>query len=363
MWFSAAPIQIKGVPDPMATAKKRRRSGKEYAVLALCVMVFSAAAVYGFYRTMVRPPQLPENTVIHADVSSGEGTVVAPPIEKPADTQQDEEDAVPVRTRKKDFFTVLVSGIDGQNGGSDTNILLSVDGVNNEINAVSLPRDTLINTDWSVKKLNSAYNVGGVERLRQETSRLLGIPVDYSVTVDLDGFVELVDAIGGIHFDVPIAMDYDDPVQDLHIHFQPGYQYLNGSDALKVVRFRHNNDGTGYGTEDIGRIATQQAFLTTVAKELLASLDASTVQSCASIFLDHVKTDLTLGNLVWIGEKALAGGMENIHFHTLPGDGAGYYQGVSYYILYPDEVLSLVNASFNPYEQALTPEDLDILTG
>lgn len=348
----------------MATAKKRRRSGKEYAILALCVLVFSGAAVYGFYRTIVRPPQLPENSVIQSDAADkGEGSTMAPPIDDPRDKEDTQQPTEPVFTRKKDYFTVLVSGLDNQNGGSDTNILLSIDGVNNTINAVSLPRDTLINTEWNVKKLNGAYNVGGMERLQQETSNLLGIPVDYYITVDLAGFIELVDAIGGIHFDVPMAMDYDDPVQDLHIHFQPGYQYLNGEDALKVVRFRHNNDGTGYGTEDIGRINTQQAFLSAVAKELFATLDASTVQTCAGIFIEHVKTDLTLGNLVWIGERALAGGMENVRFYTLPGDGAGYYQGTSYYILYPDEVLTLVNASFNPYEQALTLEDMDILTG
>ncbi len=347
----------------MANNTKRRRNGREYAVLALCVLVFSSAALYGLYRTIVRPPQLPENHVIGDKADTQDTTdTLAPPIDDPRTDSEDPP--VPVtRTRKKNYFTVLVSGLDDQNGGSDTNILLSIDGEHNSINAVSLPRDTLINTDWNVKKLNSAYNIGGTERLQQETSNLLGIPVDYYISVDLTGFIELVDAIGGIYFDVPVAMDYDDPVQDLHIHFQPGHQYLNGADALKVVRFRHNNDGTGYGTEDIGRIGTQQAFLIAVAKEMLNHLDASTIQSYASIFMEHVKTDLSLGNLVWIGERALAGGMENIHFYTLPGDGAGYYQGTSYYILYPDEVLSLVNTSFNPYEQALTLEDMDILTG
>ena len=336
-------------------ARKPRRSGKEYAVLSLCILVFLSAAIYGFYRTIVRPPELPEDTFTPSIPNDTDTT--APPINNEADPP-----AEPVFTRKENYFTILVSGIDNNNGGSDTNILVSIDGENGEINAVSLPRDTLINTDWNVKKLNSAYNVGGVERLQQEAANLLGIPVDYYITVDLAGFTELVNAIGGIYFDVPIAMDYDDPLQDLHIHFEAGRQYLSGEDALKVVRFRHNNDGTGYGTEDIGRIATQQAFLKTVAQEMLASLDLTTLQSYAHIFIEYVDTDLSLGNLVWIGEKALAMGMENIHFHTLPGDGSGYYQGISYYILYPEDVLALINSSFNPYEQPLTLEDMDILT-
>jgi len=338
-------------------SRKSRRSLKEYAVLTLCVAVFLSAAGYGFYRTIVRPPQLPEDP----SISQLPGN--APPVTPPIEDTEDEPPAQSVLTRKENYFTVLVSGIDNSNGGSDTNILVSIDGENNVINAVSLPRDTLINTDWSVKKLNSAYNVGGMARLQQETANLLGIPVDYCISVDLAGFVELVDAIGGIYFDVPIAMDYDDPLQDLHIHFAPGNQYLNGENALKVVRYRHNNDGTGYGTEDLGRIATQQAFLKIVAQEMLSHLDLSTVQSYARIFIEYVETDLTLGNLVWIGERALSGGMDNIHFYTLPGDGSGYYQGASYYILFPEEVLSLINASFNPYEQPLTLEDMHILTG
>ena len=72
--------------------------------------------------------------------------------------------------------------------------------------------------------------------------------MDFTVTVDLDGFAALVNAIGGVDFEVPISMNYDDPYQDLHIHFSAGMQHLSGAEALKVVRFRHNNDGSGYGS-------------------------------------------------------------------------------------------------------------------
>lgn len=102
-------------------------------------------------------------------------------------------------------------------------------------------------------------------------SEQLGIPVDYTVSVNLKGFTALVDAIGGVDFDVPINMDYDDPIQNLSIHFKKGVQHLSGADALRVVRFRHNNDGSGYGSEDLGRMATQQKFLKAVAKKMLSA--------------------------------------------------------------------------------------------
>ena len=333
---------------------RRRRSSRERIVLLLAIVLFVGAGIYGAVCCFIRPPDLDEpdddSSQTHEhdpDASSGET----------------DPDAVPegTFTRRDNCFTILVSGLDDDNGGSDTNILVMLDTEKGEINAVSLPRDTLINTDWNVKKLNAAYQVGGTERLQQEISNLLGIPVDFYISVDLRGFVELVDGIGGVNFDVPIDMNYDDPTQDLHIHFKKGLQYLNGEDALKVVRFRHNNDGTGYGTEDIGRIQTQQAFLITVAKQMLSSISLSSIQTYADLFMKYVETDLTVGNLVWIGEQAFSMGMDNIHFYTLPGDGTGYYEKVSYYILYPEEVLELVNSSFNPYAQPLTLEDMDIL--
>ena len=156
-------------------------------------------------------------------------------------------------------------------------------------------------------------------------------------------------------------MDYDDPIQNLSIHFKKGVQYLNGADAMRVVRFRHNNDGTGYGTEDIGRIGTQQAFLKAVAKQLLQIGNVKNIPALVDIFCTYVKTDLTTGNLVWLGNEALNIGTENIHFATLPGDGSGYYNKQSVYVLDAQATCDLVNEALNPYNEALTLEDMDIL--
>ena len=228
------------------TKHHRRRSRGERAVLVVAILLFVCAGLVGAWLCFARPPELDDPATNTSDTSD----------HQQGSNSSSGTDEEPVRQRRKNCFTILVSGHDDDNGGSDTNILVMVDPDQGEINAVSIPRDTLINTSWNIPKINAAYNVGGVERLCQELSNLLGIPVDYYVAVDLEGFVELVDAIGGVNFEVPIDMDYDDPTQNLHIHFKKGMQYLNGEDALKVVRFRQNNDGTGYGTMDIGRIQT-----------------------------------------------------------------------------------------------------------
>lgn len=325
---------------------KKRKSRAERLTVALLSLLFLAAAGVAVVKYLVRPPEPVEND---------------PPQETGQDGGAEQADGGAEvisngRERKQYCYTILLSGIDNDAGGSDTNILMRFDAVNKTIDLVSLPRDTLMRNGH---KLNYSYAKGGTQMLRDEIAALLGIPVDFSVSVDLKGFIELVDQIGGVDFDVPINMDYDDPYQDLHIHFQKGMQHLDGQQAMEVVRFRHNNDGTGYGTEDIGRIGTQQAFLKAVAQKLLK---AENVPAMAEVFLKYVKTDLTLGNLVWLGNEALnMGGMDAVSFHTLPGDGTGFYKGASVYVLDADAMLELVNSALNPYAEDISAEDMDIL--
>lgn len=334
----------------MRRSKRRASPLQTLSVLAVSGL-FIFIALAGLYKCFSKEPELKEEVP----------AVQADPDSASEPRNGDAAAASLSGERKKRFYTILIGGLDDENGGSDTNILAAVDAEGGSINAVSLPRDTLLNVTWSVKKLNNAYHHGGISSTIEQISNLLGIPVDYYITVDLRAFVELVDAIEGVDFDIPVDMDYDDPVQDLHIHFRKGPRHLTGQEALGVVRFRHNNDGTGYGTEDIGRIGTQQAFLKAVAKKMLSSLTIDTIASYVDIFSKYIKTDLTTGNLVWMATQTLSIGMDNIHFHTLPGDGAGLYEGRSYYVLDPEATVALVNEAMNPYNEPLTLEDMDIL--
>ena len=324
----------------------------ERLVVTLLSLLFLSTAVFATVKYVFRAPELDTDK----PVVTPDGTA-STDVDR---TDTDEPDA-PGRTRREYCYNILVSGLDDDNGGSDTNILVRFDVPNNRIDLVSLPRDTLLHNDYRNNKLNFAYAKGGTELLMEQIENLLGIPVDFYVTVNLKGFIALVDQIDGVDFDIPINMDYDDPYQDLHIHFTKGPRHLNGQEAMEVVRFRHNNDGTGYGTEDIGRIGTQQAFLKAVAKQLLQIGNVKNIPALVDIFYTYVKTDLTTGNLVWLGNEALNIGTENIHFATLPGDGSGYYNKQSVYVLDAQATCDLVNEALNPYNEALTLEDMDIL--
>ena len=331
--------------EPQPRRQRRRRRSWPRTIL---LIVFVLAILAGIYACLVRKPQVQPDPAgsTSQDVSSSSSASSEP---------------TPVKERKDDFFTILVSGTDDGNGCADTNILVGFDAKNQAITCVSIPRDTGVYIDGKSQKVNAAYGKGGMALLADTVSDALGIPVDFTVEVSLEAFVKLVDEIGGVDFYVPLNMNYDDPYEDLHIHFSKGTQHLNGRDALKVVRFRHNNDGTGYGTEDIGRIGTQQAFLKAVAKQLLQIGNVKNIPALVDIFYTYVKTDLTTGNLVWLGNEALNIGTENIHFATLPGDGSGYYNKQSVYVLDAQATCDLVNEALNPYNEALTLEDMDIL--
>ena len=330
--------------NPRHPRKRHRRSPVPLLLLA----VFVLAAVYAGIRCLFRAPEQKQELPPDQPVSSE------------TDTASGAEDAAQEALRshlerKADFYTILVSGVDDGNGGSDTNILVAVDAANGYIYGVSIPRDTKAVFNGKSHKINAAYNTGGMKKLAEVVSDQLGIPVDYTVLVDLRGFEALVDAIGGVNFTVPVDMDYDDPVQDLHIHFTRGAQHLSGADALKVVRFRHNNDGTGYGSEDLGRMQTQQNFLKAVAKQTLTVSNLTKVDSFVKIFQKYVETDLSLGNLAWLGREAITIGAENIDFSTLPGDWKS-----PYIYLDQEETLALVNQYLNPYVEDRTAADLHI---
>ena len=258
--------------------------------------------------------------------------------------------------RKGGFYTILLSGLDDDNGGSDTNILMAVDTVNGYVYGASIPRDSKAIIAGKARKINYAYNKGGTKLLADTISEQLGIPVDYTVSVDLKGFTALVDAIGGVDFEVPINMDYDDPIQGLGIHFKKGMQHLSGADALRVVRFRHNNDGTGYGSEDLGRMQTQQKFLKAVAKKMFSFENLmSNPRKYAEIFGQYVDTDLSVTDLAWFGMQVLGMGVDKIDFSTLPNEWK-----YPYIYLDPDETLALVNTYLNPYVEDRTADDLNI---
>ena len=113
-------------------------------------------------------------------------------------------------------------------------------------------------------KINSLYDEKNPKKILNKVNKITGLNINYYITINNDALIKLVDIIGGVEFDVPINMNYDDKSQNLHIHLKKGTQIIDGEKAEMLLRFRHNNNGTTYSTEygdnDYGRMKTRKKF-------------------------------------------------------------------------------------------------------
>ena len=133
---------------------------------------------------------------------------------------------------------------------------------------VSIPRDTFIGKKMSnaspQDKINFVFDEKNPQKILSKVNSITGLNIEYYVIVNNNSLIKLVDILGGVKFDVPIDMNYDDKSQNLHIHLKKGVQILNGEKAEQLLRFRHNNNGTSYsieyGDNDFGRMKTRKEF-------------------------------------------------------------------------------------------------------
>lgn len=212
-----------------------------------------------------------------------------------------------------------------------------------EASLLSIPRDSFVGDGSPDGKINSIYaNYGGGEKgitkLKEKVEELTGIEIQHYLLFDASMLKKVVNELGGVTVDVPINMDYDDPYQtpQLHIHLKKGTQLLSGSQAEQFVRFRKNNDGTGYPNGDIGRIAAQQSFIRALITEILKAENIGKIKNLAQIVLDNTKTDITLELVEEHLDEVVTFKMDRMRMETLPGVGKYQkYQGItrSYYVL------------------------------
>lgn len=211
---------------------------------------------------------------------------------------------------------------------TDTLILASYDPKDQSAALLSIPRDTFIGdykssaTSWD--KINAVYQTeNGPQKLMKYVTDITGINVKYYLMVDTEALKVLVDEIGGVTFNVPIDMDYDDSSQDLYIHLKAGEQLLDGDKAEQVVRFRHNNDGSTYpseyGQEDIGRMKTQREFLKTLAKKLLSWNSVTKINNLLDIAEQYVETNLDFKAVKDYIPYAVEFNINNLKTAVLPG--------------------------------------------
>lgn len=204
--------------------------------------------------------------------------------ESPDAGATDSEAASSVYERKEGFYTFLIAGIDAFSNNTDVLMLASLDTENGKIEIVQIPRDTYINKTAggysSLTRVNAIYAAEynrqvksgisarsartlAMQDLTKRLSEALCINIDEYVLVDTKGFRAVIDAVGGIDYDVPQDMFYEDPAQDLYINLKKGYQHLNGSQCEQLIRYR-----SGYATGDIGRVDMRGDFMVEVFSQV-----------------------------------------------------------------------------------------------
>ena len=157
---------------------------------------------------------------------------------------------------------------------------------------------------------------------------------------------KIVDKIGGVDFDVPIDMNYDDKSQNLHIHLKKGFQKIDGDKAEQLVRFRHNNNNTSYpssyGDNDIGRMRTQREFIKATAKQVLSLKNTFKINSIIDTAFDNIETDMPKSKILSYVPYAIDLDLETIKMEQMPGT-PKMVNGVWIYVADKKQINELVN--------------------
>lgn len=232
-----------------------------------------------------------------------------------------------------DTIYVLAMGIseDLDSKLTDTIILCAYNPEHQTASMLSIPRDTFVGESKTKAKgsdkINSVYSESP-QKMLDTVSKITGIDVKYYAVVNTKALIETVDIIGGVNFEVPINMDYDDKTQNLHIHLDKGMQKIDGEKAEQLLRFRHSNpdkNGTmttypsDYGNDDFGRMKTQRDFIIQTVKQTLQIKNVTKIKSLMTTVFNNMETNLTLDMLLPYAPYALEFNTDNIESLQLPG--------------------------------------------
>lgn len=320
------------------------------AGISLGALALTAALVVGGYLLWERAPEVEPGAIVAEPEASPQAT---------ARTTAQEDKGTPFDTQRKDgVYTILLAGNDDGTGNTDTIMVGKIDTVRHTMDFVSIPRDTIINVEWDNRKLNSVYwgskNNGGngIDALRSHVKKLIGFDVDCYAVADLESIIEVVDVMGGVYFDVPFEMNYDDgPV----IHLQPGYQLLDGYEAMGLCRYRD-----GYVNGDLERIEVQHQFLKTVAEQFISLGNIPNIGKVSKILAESMDTNLTAANIAYFIRQALMCNTEDINFYTAPNTPQDVQQ-LSYTFLDLYNWIDLINSTINPYTTPVSEGNLDVV--
>ncbi|AOT71855.1 LCP family protein [Geosporobacter ferrireducens] len=236
---------------------------------------------------------------------------------------------------------ILLIGVDGsEQMRTDTLMLLSLNKTNNSLAVLSIPRNTLITSDKQDNKISNLMTDGDAQKIIDAVTNHLEIPVNYYARINFEGFRNIIDILGGVEFNVPVDMLYDDPAQNLYISLKKGLQILDGEKAEHLVRYR-----AGYPEGDIARVRMQQNFITELIKQ---KFDTKYFAEISGLYNELSKNVVTNYPSVKIAEDMKALNKININeieTFILPGT-TELRQTTLYFVVNDAELKNLIEQKF-----------------
>jgi LCP family protein required for cell wall assembly len=255
---------------------------------------------------------------------------------------------------------ILLLGVDNIGKGatakrSDAIAVVSLKG--KDVRVLVLPRDLRIKfPDGKERKVNAAYAMGGPNKAREAIANYLGVPINYFVTIDYDGFAKLIDVVGGVEINVKERMIHDDNSQNLHINIAPGVQRFDGKLALQYVRYRDKSGG------DLARIRRQQELISAVLQQMKFNSNQEFMSFIDKILkLNLISHNMSLYQINSLAQPLRGLSVSNLKIQTLGG--RSEYNKAEGWYLNPDplERERLVNKILKGVDQ-VTNDEVAVLT-
>ncbi len=243
----------------------------------------------------------------------------------------------------EDKVSILLVGADGGGYNTDTIMLAMMDCKTHSLSIMSIPRDTRVPNPYGgsgYSKINSVYTAQGMDGLIEQVGKITGLPINFYVKVDFEGFREIIDILGGVYFDVPQRLKYSAPDQNFYIDLYPGYQLLDGNKAEQLVRSRNQ-----YPEADLARTDVQRDFIKAVIAQHATPANLLKVGDLYSAMTKYVTTNITMGDALKYATSLTQIPDENIQMFRLPGV-ADSSSGPSYYLYNSTEMEQLAHDVF-----------------
>ena len=246
----------------------------------------------------------------------------------------------------KEILVLLVGVDESQNKENpeptrtDTIMLCKINYETGEINLLSIPRDSRIKVRDEFTKANHAHSYGGIELTLQTLRDFLGLDIDYYAEINYEAVVNIVNAMGGLEYDVPKGIHIDEG----KYHFSPGKTKMNGEEVLYYLRTRKI-----YDNGDLGRVSAQQNFLKEVVNEIVKKSDSINMTEFVQTYLSYVKTNVPLKTIVDFASNMSEFSSDKFKTYTVPGI-PEYIDEVSYYIPNYEKTWEIVDKVFEKYK-------------